>query len=212
MPVDANVMSEDSPGCATTPEEVHDGIRQKDNPIPRWWKWLFALTVIWGLLYAGWHVVGGGTTPREAYEAELTARAEQRTAAYGTLVADEATILAHMNDEATMRGMRNLFLSKCAPCHRADGGGSIGPNLTDEYWLRVKNVTDIAQIIREGVAEKGMPGWQGVLTETQITLLSAYVAQLQRHPASHGKGAEGQRLELPTPAPPPAASSEDVEP
>jgi cytochrome c oxidase cbb3-type subunit 3 len=193
----------------TSPEPVHDGIVQRHTPIPRWWKWLFALTVIWGLLFALWHVMGGGTTPREAYEAELAAHAERRTAAYGTLAADEATILASMSDETAMLGMSNLFGSKCAPCHRADGGGSIGPNLTDAYWLRVGNVTDIAHIIREGVAVKGMPGWEGALSETQITLLSAYVAQLQRRPASGGKRAEGERLE---PWAPPPDEPGEVEP
>jgi cytochrome c oxidase cbb3-type subunit 3 len=194
MVADEIAMPNDAQEPGARPEDVHGGIIQPHNPIPRWWKWLFALTIIWGLLYVAWRLAGGGSTPREAYEAELAAHAERRTAAWGDLRADEATILAHIDDEMAMRGMANLFKSKCAPCHRADGGGSIGPNLTDAYWLRVESLTDIAQNIREGVAVKGMPGWGGMLTETQITLLSSYVAQLQRRPAYGGKRAQGRKL------------------
>ena len=180
-------MKENAPGA-----EDYDGIRVCDHPVPPWWKWLFVITIGYGMAFLLWHFITGGSTARDAYEAALAAQAEQRTTAYGELVADEATILGHIDDEAAMAGMAGLFKSKCAQCHRPDGGGSIGPNLTDDAWIRVTRVTDIARIIGEGVAVKGMPGWEGMLTPTQIVLLSSYVARLQRHPAFDGKKAEGE--------------------
>jgi cytochrome c oxidase cbb3-type subunit 3 len=109
-----------------------------------------------------------------------------------------------------MTGMAGLFRGKCAQCHLADGSGNVGPNLTDDSWINVRTVTDIPKLLQEGVVTKGMPAWGDQLTETQIVLLSSYVAQLSRNPVA-GKEPQGDPIPpwpAAPPTPPPAAESD----
>jgi cytochrome c oxidase cbb3-type subunit 3 len=187
----------------------YDGIQEYDNPLPGWWSTLFWLTILFCLPYISWYHIGVGPSVHDKLDAEIAAYAEQLLATYGDLEADEPTMLRFMDDDVAMTGMAGLFKGKCAQCHVADGGGNIGPNLTDDAWLNVKTLTDIAEVVRNGVDGKGMPAWGDKLTETQIVLISAYVARLRRTPVP-GKGPEGSVIppwpDAPPPeAPPPAA-------
>jgi len=168
----------------------YDGIQEYDNPMPGWWVWTFAITTIFCAPYIMWYHLGQGPSIHDNYQGELTAYANEVLAKYGELTADEPTIRSFMDNEVAMTGMASVFRSKCAQCHLPDGSGSVGPNLTDTAWINVKSITDIAKVIREGVPAKGMPAWAGKLSETQVALLSSYVAQLQRKSVP-GKAAQG---------------------
>lgn len=171
-------------------EHEYDGIREYDNPLPGWWKTLFWLTILFCFPYAVYYHGHAGRSIKDDYEAEVAAFAAQLIATYGELSPDAPTIARFMDDDVAMTGMASLFRSKCAQCHRADGSGNIGPNLTDRNWLHVKKLTDIYKVISEGVPAKGMPTWKDQLTETQRVLMSAYVARLSRHPVA-GKEPQG---------------------
>ena len=112
----------------------------------------------------------------------------------GELTGDEQTILLYMDDEHMMQAMRGLFISQCASCHGASGTGETGPNLTDNHYLIIKNVEDIFKNIKWGSIAKGMPPWNGILTETEMVLLTAYVAKL-RGTSTEGKIPEGVIIE-----------------
>ncbi|MBT8484100.1 MAG: cytochrome C oxidase Cbb3 [Phycisphaerales bacterium] len=182
-------------------DHEYDGIREFDNPLPGWWVWIFVGSILICFPYVMWYHLGEGSSVHDAYEAELAAYAEQLMATYGELTADDATIRSYMDDDIAMSGMARLFRSKCAQCHMADGSGNIGPNLTDDAWLHVTELADIAQVVRAGVPDKGMTAWEGRLSETQIVLVSAYVAQLSRNPIG-GKPPQGDVVD-PWPPPPP---------
>ncbi|MCP3903919.1 MAG: cytochrome C oxidase Cbb3 [Planctomycetes bacterium] len=183
-------------------EHEYDGIREYDNPMPGWWVAIFWLTILFAFPYITWYHVGKGDSVHDNYEAELAAYAQQLLATYGELEADEPTILRFMDDSVAMTGMASLFKSKCTQCHLADGSGNVGPNLTDDHWINVKTLTDIYSVINEGVIAKGMPEWQGKLTDTEIVLLSAYVAQLRRNPLPD-KAPQGDPIAAWPEAPPP---------
>ena len=81
---------------------------------------------------------------------------------------DSAALRAMAGDAAVLAAGRETFTTMCAACHAADGGGGIGPNLTDEYWIHGAAASDIHRTISEGVLEKGMPNWGRVLRPEQI--------------------------------------------
>ncbi len=112
----------------------------------------------------------------------------------GELTGDEQTILLYMDDEHMMQAMRGLFISQCASCHGANGAGATGPNLTDDHYLIIKNLEGIYKNIKWGSIAKGMPPWNGVLSETEMVLLTAYVANL-RGTSTEGKIPEGVIIE-----------------
>lgn len=176
-------------------DHEYDGIREYDNPLPAWWTWTWIATIVFCFPYVMWYHLGEGPSIQENLQQEQAAFAAQMVERYGELEADPATIAKFMRDEVAMAGMDNEFQANCARCHGSNAGGLSGPNLTDDSWLHVEQVTDIVDVLRTGVLEKGMPSWDGVLTDTQLVLMAAYVAQLRDDPVS-GKAPQG------TPQPP----------
>ncbi len=187
-------------------DHEYDGIREYDNPMPRWWLVIFAISIVLAFPYALYYHFGDGPSIFDQLNSEIAAYADQLMTTYGELQSDESTILQYMGDDVAMTGMAGLFKGKCASCHLADGSGSVGPNLTDDRWINVKQVTDISGILKEGVVTKGMPAWKDKLTETQIVLLSSYVARLRDQPVD-GKPAQGDPI-APWPEAPPMPATD----
>ncbi len=196
-------------------DHEYDGIREYDNPMPGWWVWLFILTVLFAYPYVLHYHFGKGPSLEENLEKEIEAYANMLMAQYGELEPTRATILEYKENETAMIGMAGLFKGRCAQCHLADGSGNVGPNLTDDHWKNVEKVTDIPDIIRNGLVSLGMPAWGDRLTETQIVLLSSYVAGLRENPVA-GKAPEGDALpawsEIPEPEATADAEAEPAEP
>lgn len=174
-------------------DHEYDGIREYDNPLPGWWMLLYALTILFCVPYVMYYHVGIGPSIYDNLAAEREAYANQLLATYGDLSPDRETLLQYMDDQVAMTGMAGLFRGRCAQCHLADGSGSVGPNLTDDSWINVKEITDIPRVVTQGVPTKGMPAWGDRLTETQVVLLSSYVAGLRRH-AVPGKEPQGNPI------------------
>jgi cytochrome c oxidase cbb3-type subunit 3 len=86
--------------------------------------------------------------------------------------------MALTRDSKALAAGKQLFVSTCAPCHRPDGGGLIGPNLTDDYWLHGGSITEIHHTITYGVLDKGMPNWGKMLRAEQVADVAAYVYTL----------------------------------
>ena len=164
---------DDVTGVETTGHEW-DGIRELNNPLPRWWLWTFYLTIVWSIgywiVYPSWPLVTSytqgalGWNSRSAVADDLaelrTRRAgmESRIAAapLQEIVADQ-----QMLDFARAQG-RAAFADNCAPCHGAGGGGAKGyPNLNDDDWLWGGTLDDIALTIRHGVRSTDDKSRQG---------------------------------------------------
>ncbi|MBC8203207.1 MAG: c-type cytochrome [Planctomycetes bacterium] len=109
----------------------------------------------------------------------LTDRQNKQIDALGELVPDKETILRFAKNKDLMDAAKGLFISQCASCHAPNGIGGTGPNLTDDKYLLVKEVTDIYDVINNGSIAKGMPPWNGLLSKTKLILLSSYVVTLQ---------------------------------
>jgi cytochrome c oxidase cbb3-type subunit 3 len=78
-------------------------------------------------------------------------------------------------DEAALFRGQEIYTTSCAPCHRADGGGLVGPNLTDDFWMHGDSFADSLRVIWNGVPEKGMVMWKGVLKPEEIHSVASYI-------------------------------------
>jgi cytochrome c oxidase cbb3-type subunit 3 len=90
-----------------------------------------------------------------------------------------------------MEDGEETFTTNCAACHRADGGGLIGPNLTDDAWIHGGTITDIYTTVTKGVLDKGMPAWEKVLKPEQLAEVVAYVTTLKGTNPANPKAPQG---------------------
>ena len=169
-----------------------DGIRELDNNLPRWWVWLFYLTIAFGVVYMiYYHVLRAGNLQGAEYEKEMKAGNALKEIAMAQF---ESTIasLEPSKDEAILAGGRDTFMKMCAPCHRPDGGGLVGPNLTDDYWIHGDKFSDHLKVIWNGVPEKGMVTWSGTLKPSEIYAVASYIETLRGTKPPNPKPPENQ--------------------
>ncbi|HEU5125419.1 MAG TPA: cbb3-type cytochrome c oxidase N-terminal domain-containing protein [Verrucomicrobiae bacterium] len=179
-----------------------DGIRELDNNLPTWWLWLFYGAVAFSVVYlCYYHVFARGDLARHGqmateYAAEMKAGAAAKVAAMSKFESSIAT-LQPSTDEAVLASGRTTFANLCAPCHRVDGGGLVGPNLTDDFWIHGANFSDNVSVIWNGVPAKGMVTWKNSLRPDQIYAVASYIYTLRGSKLlTPGKPPENQ-----TPAP-----------
>lgn len=158
----------DSPKRDTTPdpkgryedriiEHSYDGIQEYDNPMPRWWLTTFGLTIVFSVLYViNIGPIGAGKGWIADYEADMKAFAAAHPAPSSSDVSESA-LAALVSDQQALATGKTTYDAYCASCHVADGGGLIGPNLVDNYWLHGGKITDIYKTVVDGVLAKGMP-------------------------------------------------------
>jgi cytochrome c oxidase cbb3-type subunit III len=172
-------------------EHEYDGIREYDNPMPRWWLLTFAGTVIFSVVYM-FNVgpVGNGKGRVADYEAEVAEQQRLHPVAASTVT--EEGLLALGGDHETLEEGQEVYRTSCAACHGPAGGGLIGPNLTDEYWIHGARLSDIHKTVVDGVLAKGMPPWSKMLKPEQITAVVVYVASLKGSNPPGAKPPQGE--------------------
>jgi cytochrome c oxidase cbb3-type subunit 3 len=120
--------------------------------------------------------------------------AKANTAAYlakaGNLI-DESNVTLLADKEGIEAGAK-IYQEKCAVCHINDGGGSVGPNLTDPYWLHGGDVKSIFKTIKYGVPAKGMVAWQNSFNGKQMQQLASFVKSLQGTTPAKPKEPQGE--------------------
>jgi cytochrome c oxidase cbb3-type subunit 3 len=171
-------------------EHEYDGIREYDNPLPRWWLWILYATVIFVPLYyvlPGRLGENGGNVAE--YEASVAAYKSAQPPAPPTISGER--LLALSKDEEALEEGQEVFTKNCAACHGADGGGVIGPNLTDNAWIHGGTPTAIHNTLVVGVLAKGMPAWERLLKPEELDHVVAYVISLQGTKPATPKAPEG---------------------
>lgn len=141
----------------------YDGIRELDNDLPPWWKWLFYITIIFSVVYVIRLFVfrSDDLIQEREYEIEM-AEVASTTPEQTATAAFEVVLL---EDEASMASGKETWDKICAVCHLVDGGGLVGPNMTDNYWIHGNTVEDLYRIVETGVIEKGMIPYKDQLSE-----------------------------------------------
>lgn len=156
-------------------EHEADGIRELDNNLPRWWVWLFYLTIAFSVVYLGYyHVLGKGESQAAEYRREMAAGDALKNAAQARFEAALGS-LAPATDPVVLARGGAVYQQYCAPCHREDGGGLVGPNLCDDYWIHGDKYLDNLRVILNGVPEKGMLTWKGVLQPAEIEAVASFI-------------------------------------
>lgn len=176
-------------------DHSYDGIVELDNPIPVWFNALFYGSIIFGFIYLlVYHVFGWGMNQDQEYLHELSVaeKAKQEYLAQAANLVDESTV--EYNAALAPAG-KAIFTANCAACHGANGEGTIGPNLTDRFWIHGGEVKDIFKTVKYGVPEKGMVPWEQTLTPGQIAEVSSYIISLRDTKPANAKAAEGVEVQ-----------------
>jgi cytochrome c oxidase cbb3-type subunit 3 len=170
-----------------------DGIEEYDNQLPRWWLYTLFGAIAFAAGY--WFIYQSGgfaDSPYQAYQAELAKRAKET----GTVSPELLAALA--SNPAVVEQGKQVFTSTCVACHRSDGGGNVGPNLTDEFWLHGGAPEQIYKTVSEGVPLKGMPAWKPQLGGDRVQAVTAYVITLKNKNVPGGKPPQVTRDTLST--------------
>ena len=190
-------------GGADTGHVWDKDLREYNNPLPKWWLWLFYITVAFGLLYLvlypGLGTVKGlkGWTQAGQWEQE-NAAAEAKVAAYLAPFASMSVPELAANPQA-MATAHNLFQNNCAQCHGSDGGGARGfPNLANADWQWGGDPDTIVQTIAGGRVAAGMVAWGPALGEQGVEKVVAYVQKLSGQQHDAALATEGEQLFLST--------------
>lgn len=175
----------------------YDGIKELDNPLPGWWLGTFYITIVFSVFYFTWHhIIGDGHLVQKRYEqqwAQMQAAEQQRAAAQMASLSNES-LLKGAQDSAVLAAGKEKFTSSCSSCHGPDGGGLIGPNLTDAYWLNGDGKPlSILKVIKDGVTAKGMPAWGQVLSQGDIAKVTSYIVSLKGSKPANPKAPQGTR-------------------
>ena len=174
----------------------YDGIQEFDNPMPRWWVYIFWATIVFSILY--WlNVPGFGTGKGRiaSYDRDMAAAAATaaKRAAAEPAGASPEQLTALTKDAAVVASGKEIYAQNCSACHRLDAGGQIGPNLTDDYWLHGGAIDQIRKTVSEGVLEKGMPPWNKVLKPAQLDAVVAYILTVRGTNPANPKPPQGER-------------------
>lgn len=175
-------------------DHSYDGIRELDNNLPPWWVWMFYATIAYSVIYLLYFdVLSIGKTQKEEYLAELEQakiQKEQYLATQKDLV-DENTVV-YLDDAKDLAAGKNIYMTNCQACHAPDGGGGVGPNFTDDYWLHGGSINDIFKTIKYGVPTKGMIAWESQLNPTQMAQVASFVKSLHGTSPANPKEPQGE--------------------
>lgn len=175
-----------------------DGIQEFDNKMPRWWVLLFYISTIIGVAYGVYLHGFGGETLIAAYNKTLAEDADRKnqieTSTQDSGAAGE-TLADKMKMPTFIEAGKATYDVNCAPCHGPDGGGTIGPNFTDKYWLHGGKPEDVVKTISNGVIEKGMIAWLPILGKQKIEEVAAYILSMQGTTPANPKEPQGTLVE-----------------
>ncbi len=172
----------------------YDGIKELDNVLPPWWVYLFYACIAFAFIYLiRFHILGHDDQKmefeKEMAEAKIAVEEYKKTAP-DLMDKEKVTLLT---DASELAAGKTIFESNCVACHRADAGGAIGPNLTDNQWINGGGIKNVFNTIMEGGrAGKGMISWKDQIKPSDIQKVASYVLSLQGTNPKDGKAPEGE--------------------
>lgn len=178
-------------------DHEYDGIRELDNRLPSWWLYGFYFTILFGVAYLiNYHVLGSGKTQDQEYQAEMI-RAQEEVKIYlaslDNLIDENSVTLA--DGAADIAAGKAIFEANCSVCHAKDGGGGVGPNFTDKYWIHGGDIQSIFKTIKYGVPSKGMISWEAQLPPKKMQQVASYIYMMEGTAAENPKEPQGELFE-----------------
>lgn len=172
----------------------YDGIKELDNNLPTWWVYLFYGCIIFAVVYLVRFEIMDGDNQEMELKKEM-AQAKVEVAAYmknAPDLMDEKSVTL-LTDPASIADGKVIFTTNCVACHRADAGGQIGPNLTDENWILGGGIKNIFHtLVKGGRDGKGMIAWKGILKPKEMQKVASYVISLRGSNPVDPKAPDGE--------------------
>ena len=175
-------------------EHDYDGIKELDNNLPPWWVYSFYACILFGVVYmVRYEVLGADNQEmelkKEVAQAKIDIAEYMKTAPD---LMDEKTVVL-LTEPADLAAGKEIFTTNCVACHRADAGGQIGPNLTDNHWILGGGIKNLFHTITNGGRDgKGMIAWKGTLKPKDIQHVASYVLSLQGSNPKDPKAPDGE--------------------
>ena len=173
----------------------YDGIHELDNHLPPWWKYLFYITIVFAVVYIGvYHVTDSMPLQQEEYENEMALAEAERlnNQSEDSGPAIDENNVEYSDDPAILTSGKRIFAMNCAPCHKENGEGGIGPNLTDDYWINGGGIKNIFKAVKFGFPDKGMISWQPLLSPQQMNDVSSFVKSIHGTNPANAKAPQGE--------------------
>jgi cytochrome c oxidase cbb3-type subunit 3 len=172
----------------------YDGIKELDNTLPPWWVYMFYLTIVFAVVYlVRFHVMGGDTQEMELKNEIAQSKIE--VAEYlktAPDLMDEKTVTL-LTEPAALAEGKIIYTTNCMVCHRADAGGQIGPNLTDDQWILGGGIKNVFHTLMNGGRDgKGMISWKGTLKPKEMQKVASYILSLKGSNPVNPKASEGE--------------------
>jgi cytochrome c oxidase cbb3-type subunit 3 len=178
----------------------YDGIKEYDNPLPRWFLLMFYASIVFAFLYTGYYTAKtraiaktAGVGQSLAWSGALLA-AEVRAAEAGRAAFSPPSgdaLIQFLKTPGNIARGEALFKANCVACHGEQAQGLIGPNLTDRFWIHGGAPEKVLHSISAGVPAMGMPGWGLPLGDEKVHWLTAYVASIQGRDVAGAKAPQG---------------------
>jgi cytochrome c oxidase cbb3-type subunit III len=201
-------------GTATTGHDW-DGIKELNNPLPRWWVWTFYATIVWALgysiVYPAWPLINSATTGLIDYSSRKQVASTLNAAAVAQAKQVNAIaskpLVEILGDDAlrtfAMAAGSAAFKMNCSQCHGSGAQGASGfPNLNDDDWLWGGDIEAIYQTVAHGIRFSAdgktrlseMPAFGDVLNPQEISQVTAYVRSLSGSASDSQRAAAGARI------------------
>lgn len=175
----------------------YDGIMELDHPLPQWWLMTFWGGILFAIFYFIFFQIMDGPSLKDEYNKEMAQLAQvQEAEAKNVANFDIEQYNAWTGTEEGRTMGLNVFVENCVACHAERGGGDIGPNLADKYWINVNREPEaLYQFVVQGNEEMGMPAWGEVLSKQEIMASVGYVMELKGTTPPKAKDPQGDIIE-----------------
>lgn len=177
-------------------DHEYDGIIELDNSLPPWWLYMFYGTIIFSIFYAI-NFFGMGAYKQQDELNKQYAVAEKAIEKYqkehGSSVDENSVVL--VKEAEKLADGKVIYDKNCVACHAANGGGGVGPNFTDDYWIHGNTINNVFKTIKYGVPEKGMIPWEAQLNPEQMQNVASYIlTEFKGKNVAGGKEPQGEKM------------------
>lgn len=172
----------------------YDGIKELDNVLPPWWKYLFYVTIVFSVIYIlNYHITNVWALSEGEYKEEIKLAELQRAELIGSGAFITEKNVTALTDPASLALGSETFKKNCAACHGFKGEGLVGPNMTDEFWINGGGIKNIFRTVTNGVPEKGMLSWKAQLNPKAIQEVGSYILSLYGTNPPNPKAPQGTK-------------------